>query len=90
MLLPLVLLAFLDQIPDNPCELKQRHFQQSRSFQIAPPFDPKARIATFVPWTPGSFQYPDLMFHFDVESTTASAGTFDLRIAADSSPPAAA
>jgi hypothetical protein len=88
MLFPLVLLAFLDQIPDNPGELKQRQFQQNRAFQIAPQFDPKARIATFVPWTPRSFQFPDLVFHFDVESTNASAGTSDLRFAADSSPPA--
>ncbi len=89
-LVPLVLLAFLDKIPDNPGEVKQCQFAQNRSLQAGPQLDPKTKVALFLPGFVSSHQHADLTVLFAVERTTASAGSTYLRSVADSSPPVSA
>ena len=89
-ILALVVLAFLDRIPDAPGVLKERCVQQDQSLNTADPMGFAIDSAFFVARAVLVQSFCARMNRFDAESTIASVGIFDLRSAADSSPPASA
>jgi hypothetical protein len=89
-ILALVVLAFLDRIPDDPGVFKERCVQQVQSVGISDPACFDTASAIFVARAVPSRNICVRLSLFDAESTIASAGIFDLRSAADSSPPASA
>jgi hypothetical protein len=85
MLLPLVFVALLDRIPDDPGVLKQRQFE--RGERVVTPPGSIIRADALIPWISRTCGRVDRRFQFDVERNAVSAGVSDLRFAADSSPP---